>query len=81
MNLLRETSIPTIAITQSQSPLAKACDVLIAVDLQEGNNIFRPISTRYAYLVAIDILANMVAYADRNRAARILRQIKEELVR
>lgn len=81
MNLLRERSIPTIAITQSHSPLAKACDVLIAVDLQEGNNIFRPTSTRYAYLAAIDILANMVAYADRNRAVRILRQIKEELVR
>lgn len=81
MELLRERSIPTIAITQSHSPLAKACDVLIAVDLQEGNNIFRPTSTRFAYLAVIDILANMVAYADRNRAVRILRQIKEELVR
>lgn len=81
MKLLQERSIPTIAITQSNSPLAKVCDVLIAVDLQEGNNIFRPTSTRYAYLTVIDILANMVAYADRNRAVRILRQMKEELVR
>lgn len=81
INLLKERAIPTIVITQSNSPLAKACDVLIAIDLQEGSNIFRPTSTRYAYLAAIDILANMVAYADRNRAVRILRQIKEELVR
>ncbi len=80
VNLLRERAIPTIVITQSNSPLAKACDVLIAIDLQEGNNVFRPTSTRYAYLAAIDILANMVAYADRSRAVRILRQIKEELV-
>ncbi|MGU3401416.1 MurR/RpiR family transcriptional regulator [Brucellaceae bacterium D45D] len=81
VKLLRERDIPTIIITQSNSPLAEACDVLIAIDLQEGNNIFRPTSTRYAYLAAIDILANMVAYADRTRAVRILRQIKEELVR
>ncbi len=81
MNLLRERAIPTIAITQSDSPVARVADVVIAIDLPEGKNIFRPTSTRYAYLAAIDILANLVAYADRNRAMRVLRQIKEELVR
>ena len=81
MNLLRERAIPTIAITQSDSLVARVADVVIAIDLPEGKNIFRPTSTRYAYLAAIDILANLVAYADRNRAMRVLRQIKEELVR
>lgn len=81
MELLRARAIPTIAITQSGSPLAEVADVLIAINLPEGNNIFRPTSTRFAYLAAIDILANLVAYADRGRAIHILRQIKEELVR
>ncbi len=79
--LLRERAIPTIAITQSDSPVAEAADVVIAVNLPEGQNIFRATSTRYAYLATIDIIANLVAYADRKRSARVLRAIKEQLIR
>lgn len=71
----------TIALTQSGTPVAQAADVVIAVSLPEGRNIFRATSTRYAYLAAIDVLANLVAYADRHRSARILRGIKEQLMR
>lgn len=81
LELVRERAIPSIVVTQSNSPVAKAADVVIPIDLPEGKNIFRPTSTRYAYLAAIDILANLVAYADRERATKILRGIKEELVR
>ncbi|MCA0276555.1 MAG: MurR/RpiR family transcriptional regulator [Proteobacteria bacterium] len=81
LELLRKRAIPTVVITQSNSPVAAAADVVITIDLPEGKNIFRPTSTRYAYLAAIDILANLVAYADRNKAAKALRTIKEELVR
>lgn len=81
LELLRERSIPTIVMTQSGSPVAEAADLVIAIEMPEGKNIFRPTSTRYAYLAAIDILANMVAYADRPRALKSLRAIKEELVR
>ncbi len=79
--LLRERGVATIALTQSDSPVAGAADVVIPVNLPEGQNIFRATSTRYAYLAAIDILANLVAYADRNRSARIMRGIKEQLIR
>jgi DNA-binding MurR/RpiR family transcriptional regulator len=81
LELVRERAIPSIVVTQSNSPVAKAADVVIPIDLPEGKNIFRPTSTRYAYLAVIDILANLVAYADRERATKILRSIKEELVR
>lgn len=80
LELLRERTVPTIVITQSGSPVAAAADVVIAVDLPEGRNIFRPTATRYAYLAVIDMLANLVAHADRNRALRTLRGIKQELV-
>lgn len=79
--LLRERGIPTIALTQSNSPVAGAADVVLAVDLPEGQNIFRASSTRYAFLAVVDILANLVAYADRPRSARVLRGIKEQLIR
>ena len=81
LELLRRNGIPTIVMTQPISPVAAAADVVIAIEMPEGKNIFRPTSTRYAYLAAIDILANMVAYADRNKALKSLRRIKEELVR
>ncbi len=81
LELLRQATIPTIVITQPNSPVAAAADVVIAIELPEGKNIFRPTSTRYAYLAAIDILANLVAYADRTKAIKALRSIKEELVR
>ncbi|MCJ7995401.1 MurR/RpiR family transcriptional regulator [Rhizobium cremeum] len=81
LELLRQHAIPTIVMTQGGSPVANAADLVIAIEMPEGKNIFRPTSTRYAYLAAIDILANMVAYADRNRALKSLRPIKEELVR
>ena len=81
LDLLRQRAIPTVVITQSNSPVAAAADVVVTVDMPEGKNIFRPTSTRFAYLGAIDILANLVAYADRTKALKALRSIKEELVR
>jgi DNA-binding MurR/RpiR family transcriptional regulator len=81
LDLLRSHAVPTIVITQNGSPVAAAADIVIGIEMAEGKNIFRPTSTRYAFLAAIDILANMVAYADRNRALKSLRAIKEELVR
>lgn len=81
LELLKQHAIPTIVMTQSGSPVAAAADIVIAIEMPEGKNIFRPTSTRYAYLAAIDILANMVAYADRSKALKSLRAIKGELVR
>jgi DNA-binding MurR/RpiR family transcriptional regulator len=79
--LLRDRGIPTIALTQSASPVAEAADVVIPVNLPEGQNIFRASSTRFAFLAVVDIIANLVAYADRPRSARILRGIKEQLIK
>lgn len=79
--LLRERGIPTIALTQSGSPVAEAADLVIAVDLPEGQNIFRASSTRFAFLAVVDIIANLIAYTDRPRSMRILRGIKEQLIK
>lgn len=81
LEVARSQKIPTIVLTQSNSPVANVADLAITIDLEEGKNIFRPTSTRYAYLCAIDILANLVAYADRTTSLKTLRNIKQELVR
>jgi DNA-binding MurR/RpiR family transcriptional regulator len=77
--LARETGVTTIALTQADSLVAKAADIVIPIDLAEGNNIFRPTSTRIAYLAAVDILASLVAY-NNPQAAVTLRRIKQQLV-
>lgn len=79
--LLRDRGIPTIALTQSSSPVAEAADVVIPINLPEGQNIFRASSTRFAFLAVVDIIANLVAYRDKPRSARILRGIKEQLIK
>jgi len=58
-----------------------AADVVIPINLPEGRNIFRATSTRYASLAVVDIIANLVAYQDRAKSTRILRGIKEQLVK
>jgi DNA-binding MurR/RpiR family transcriptional regulator len=78
--LARESKVPTIALTQSGSLVAQAADIVVPIDLPEGNNIYRPTSTRIAYLAAVDILASLVAYAIQPKATITLRRIKQQLV-
>ncbi|WP_028745206.1 MurR/RpiR family transcriptional regulator [Rhizobium mesoamericanum] len=78
--LARESGVTTIALTQSNSPVAQVAEIVVPIDLQEGSNIFRPTSTRIAYLAVVDILASLVAYAIQPKAAVSLRRIKQQLV-
>ncbi|MBW9064906.1 MurR/RpiR family transcriptional regulator [Rhizobium herbae] len=78
--LAREQKVATIALTQSGSPVARAADITVPVDLPEGNNIYRPTSTRIAYLALVDIIASLVAYHVQPQATVTLRRIKQQLV-
>ncbi|SCW63886.1 transcriptional regulator, RpiR family [Rhizobium mongolense subsp. loessense] len=78
--LAREAKVTTIALTQSGSPVAAAAEIVVPIDLPEGNNIFRPTSTRIAYIATVDIIASLVAYAIQPKAAVTLRRIKQQLV-
>ncbi|APO78270.1 RpiR family transcriptional regulator protein (plasmid) [Rhizobium etli 8C-3] len=78
--LAREAKVTTIALTQTASPVATAAEIVVPVDLPEGNNIFRPTSTRIAYIATVDIIASLVAYAIQPKAAATLRRIKQQLV-
>ena len=78
--LAREAKIATIALTQSGSPVSLVADVTVPVDIPEGDNIYRPTSTRIAYLAAVDIIASLVAYRVQAQATVTLRRIKQQLV-
>ena len=78
--LARDSGITTIALTQSDSLVARAAELVIGVDLPEGDNIFRPTSTRFAYLALVDIVASLVAYRNRAQSTLTLRHIKQQLV-
>jgi DNA-binding MurR/RpiR family transcriptional regulator len=78
--LARENGITTIALTQSDSIVAQAAELVIGIDLPEGDNIFRPTSTRFAYLAVVDVIASLVAYRNRKQSLVTLRHIKQQLV-
>ncbi|MBB3134548.1 DNA-binding MurR/RpiR family transcriptional regulator [Rhizobium pisi] len=78
--LARNTKVKTIALTQTASPVAKAAEIVVPIDLPEGNNIYRPTSTRIAYIATVDILSSLVAYAVQPKATTTLRRIKQQLV-
>lgn len=78
--LAQESGITTIALTQSDSPVASAAELVIAIDIPEGDNIFRPTSTRFAYLGVVDVIASLVAYRNRKLSTVTLRHIKQQLV-
>ncbi|EJB01482.1 transcriptional regulator [Rhizobium leguminosarum bv. trifolii WSM597] len=78
--LARGAKVKTIALTQTASPVAKAAEIVVPIDLPEGNNIYRPTSTRIAYIATVDILSSLVAYAVQAKATTTLRRIKQQLV-
>ncbi|NTF33657.1 MurR/RpiR family transcriptional regulator [Rhizobium skierniewicense] len=78
--LAREMGVSSIALTQSDSPVALAADIVVPVDVPEGSNIFRPTSSRYAYLAVVDMIASLVAYENKQQSMMTLRHIKQQLI-
>ncbi|THV20616.1 MurR/RpiR family transcriptional regulator [Peteryoungia ipomoeae] len=78
--LARDNGITTIALTRADSPVAQASELVVGIDLPEGENIFRPTSTRFAYLAVVDVIASLVAYRNRKQSQVTLRHIKQQLV-
>lgn len=78
--LAREAGISAIALTRPDSPVAEAAEMTVTIDLPEADNIYRPTSTRFAYLAVVDIIASLVAYRNRKLSTVTLRQIKQQLI-
>ena len=76
VTVAHEYGATVIAITAVGSPLAALADVLLPVQALETDDVLKPSSSRYAMLMALDVLAMVVAQLDRAHSHEALRRIK-----
>jgi RpiR family carbohydrate utilization transcriptional regulator len=70
-----------IAITNPQSPLAAAADIVLGVHVPEAPDALKPTASRYALLAIVDLLATATAYCKPREAQDRMRRIKYELLK
>lgn len=80
LEIAGEYSIPRVVMTRPGTPVSERADVLLVVDMQEGQDILRPTSARYAYLAMLDVLAQLVATYRGAKAVDPMRRIKHNLL-
>ena len=68
-----------LGITAPDSPLADACQVVLAVDSGEDTELYTPMTSRIAQLVIVDILATALALRQGKGFADHLQQVKHNL--
>lgn len=76
VTIAREYGAKVVAITAIGSPLAALADVVIPVQTMETDFVLKPSASRYAMLMALDVLATEVALVERRRSQESLRRIK-----
>ncbi|KRG68632.1 RpiR family transcriptional regulator [Stenotrophomonas terrae] len=69
------------AITQANTALAERSDWLLPIQIEETDFVFKPSASRYAMMLAIDVLATTTALNDANANHEHLRRIKLALDR
>lgn len=77
--LVKNSGAVVIALAPSDSPVARAATIPIAVDVKEDSQIYTPLSSRIAHLVVIDVLAIGVAQQRGPELHEHLQQMQENL--
>ncbi|KOF53546.1 MULTISPECIES: MurR/RpiR family transcriptional regulator [unclassified Achromobacter] len=65
-----------VALTDPASPLADMADVVVPIRTAETDFIYKPSASRYAMMLAIDLLATELAMLDQDGNRERLRRIK-----
>lgn len=68
-----------IVFTSAISPLAQIADVVFNIEISEGDDIFRPTTSRYALMVQLDVLSMKLAHKREKIVQENLRRIKLNL--
>ncbi len=79
-NIARQYHAKVVAITRPATALAAAADVAMTIDVPEISDVLKPTASRFAFMVAIDLLATGVAYQLGLEAQENLRRIKYNLM-
>ncbi|RLQ22660.1 transcriptional regulator HexR [Seongchinamella sediminis] len=77
--LARERNCPVVGITSPDSPLAKACSLVLGVASGENTDLYTPMTSRIAQLVIVDIIATCLALRQPGDFGEHLREIKRKL--
>ncbi|GLO63981.1 transcriptional regulator [Vibrio sp. MACH09] len=75
----KQYGVKVLAFTSAISPLAELADVVFKIEVSEGDDIFRPTTSRYALLVQLDVLAMKLAHKRESLVQENLRRIKFNL--
>lgn len=74
--IAREYGAQVVAVTATASPLATLADEVLPIRALETDFIFKPSSSRYAMLLAMDVLATELALLAKPQSQALLRRIK-----
>ncbi|OWT72865.1 MULTISPECIES: MurR/RpiR family transcriptional regulator [unclassified Achromobacter] len=74
--IVKQYSARIVALTDADSPLARIADVVLPVRTDETDFIYKPSASRYAMMLAIDLLATELAMARQEETRDRLRRIK-----
>ena len=79
VSIARQYGVRSIVVTTPGSPLAKAGNALLPLTFKEDGDLYKPSSTRYALLAAVDILAMGAAEAIGPKVLEPLRRVRQSL--
>lgn len=77
--IAREYGARVIALTAPVSPLAQLADWLIPIIANETDFIYKPSTSRYAMLMALDLLVTELAVKQGDTSRELLRRMKHAL--
>lgn len=77
--IARSYGATVVAITAPASPLAKLADWLIPIVAFETDFIYKPSSSRYAMMMALDVLVTELAVSQGDESRELLRRMKHAL--
>ncbi|HTR05380.1 MAG TPA: MurR/RpiR family transcriptional regulator [Paraburkholderia sp.] len=77
--IARDYGATLVALTAPASPLAALADWLVPIVASETDFIYKPSSSRYAMMMALDVLATELALAQPEASRELLRRMKHTL--
>jgi RpiR family transcriptional regulator, carbohydrate utilization regulator len=75
----RDYGAKVIALTAPASPLAALADCLVPIVASETDFIYKPSSSRYAMMMALDVLVTQLALTQPEETRELLRRMKHTL--
>jgi RpiR family carbohydrate utilization transcriptional regulator len=77
--LAKQYGVKVIVITPKDTPLTEQADLVLPIEHQETDFIYKPSASRYAMLALVDVLSMALAVNHKRRSRDKLRRLKVAL--